>query len=352
LIDRSARRRLAAVGGGALVVVAAMITYVLARQPPDPRSRGGSFDVAAYRGLGTWVDAYDYVPQYQAAGVAPAVDLASIDAMAAAGVQTVFVQAARNDSKTPTGLIDADLLTKFLRRAHQKKLRVVGWSTPEMRDVAFDLDRLLKIQRFVGGGERFDGIAVDIEDNQTVADPALRSRNLVELTKELRTAVGPNVAIGGIVPPNVQLDVINPLYWPGFPWRSISPYYDVWLPMAYWSERQVESGYHDPHRYAVESVQRLRVALGDPQARVHLIGGIADKITVSEIPAFLLAVKDTGAIGASTYDFATSSKEQLAALHDGLPAVLPATTVPASTLVTTAISTSTTTTEPAPASVP
>jgi len=312
-----------AVGAVSFVVVAASVTLVLSRQPADPRYRGGSFDVDAYRGFGTWVDAYDIAAAYQKDGGAPPVNTDSVDAMASAGVKTIYLQAARNDSKTPTGLLDATLLAPFLARAHQHGMRVIGWSTPEMRDVAFDLERLLMIHRFVHDGERFDGVAVDIEDNQTVADSVLRSRHLVELTKKLRAAVGTNVAIGAIVPPAVQLDVINPIYWPAFPWKSIQPYYDVWLPMAYWSERQIESGYHDAYRYSTESVQRMRVALGDLAAPVHLIGGIADKITTTEIAEFTRAVKDSGAIGASTYDYATSSPTELAALRAGIAPIAP-----------------------------
>ena len=63
--------------------------------PPPPR------DISVYRGLGTWVDAYDFSPQYQPNGAPPPVTPESMDDLAAAGVKTLYLQAAKDDIRSP-----------------------------------------------------------------------------------------------------------------------------------------------------------------------------------------------------------------------------------------------------------
>ena len=92
----------------------------------------------------------------------------------------------------------------------------------------------------------------------------------------------------------MQLEVINPSYWPDFPWRALDASYDVWLPMAYWTVRTVESGYRDSYRYAEESTRRMRNNIGRPDVIVHIIGGIGDETTTADLDGLRRAVEDTG----------------------------------------------------------
>ena len=92
----------------------------------------------------------------------------------------------------------------------------------------------------------------------------------------------PGVPLAGIVLPPVILEVVNPSYRPNFPWRDIAPFYDVWMPMDYWTERTQSSGYRDAYRYTTENVVRLRNDLGMPNAPVHPIGGVADQTTAAD----------------------------------------------------------------------
>jgi hypothetical protein len=319
---RLGRRRLVAVALAALAVGVAAGAGMLRSDPPKLIRR----DVAVYAGLGAWIDTYDFVPTY--AGPNPPVTPGTVDLLAARGVKTIYLQPVRNDAKTPDGIVDADLLAAILARAHAKGIAVVGWSTPRFADVAFDLDRLVKIARFSHKGQRFDGIAVDIEDNETEPFPATRSANLVELSKQLRAAVGPDVALGAIVMPPVQLDIVNPDFWPAFPWSEIRGLYDVWMPMTYWTTRDADSGWRDGERYTAESVRLLREHLQDPEARVHPIGGIADRSTPEQVAAYVRALQATGSIGGSLYDVATTNEpvwQSLAPLPAAL-ALLPPTT--------------------------
>ena len=68
----------------------------LATAPPQPRT------LVPYEGLGTWIDAFDYSPAYDATFVMSG----ELDAMAASGVKTIFVQSGRLDSRSPDLLED------------------------------------------------------------------------------------------------------------------------------------------------------------------------------------------------------------------------------------------------------
>ena len=75
--------------------------------------------------------------------------------------------------------------------------------------------------------------------------------------------------------------------------------------MAYWTNRGADSPYRDAYRYTTENVERLRAHLDDPDAVVHVIGGIADEATSEDYEGFRRAATEVGAIGWSVYDFAT-----------------------------------------------
>ena len=140
-------------------------------------------------------------------------------------------------------------------------------------------------------------------------DHVERNRRLVELSARLSDddVVGDGEAVGAIVLPAVQLEVINPTLWPDFPYRELAPHYDVWMPMAYWTFRSEESGYRVAEKYTAESIERLRTNLGDPDAVVHPIGGIGDRATEADYAGFLRAIEEQRAVGGSIYDARTMS---------------------------------------------
>jgi hypothetical protein len=336
----SAPRGRVVLAAAVVAVVAAVVAATLVvvnRRPDAPGTAVGAVphrlvladpaprDRTVYQGLGTWVDVYDYNPAHQSAGAAPAVGPTTVDAMAAAGVRTLFLQGARSsDDRAPGDLVRPDLLAEFLIRAHRAGVRVVGWYLPTFEDPAADSRRLAAIANFEVIGHRFDGVAVDIEANQTVPDLAERNRRLIDISTVTRAALGTD-ALGAIVPPPVQTEVINPSFWPAFPWRELAPLYDVWLPMAYWTFRKADSAYHDGYTYAEESTRRLRADLGDPAAAVHAIGGISDAATPDEIQRFVQSLVDTGAVGGSMYDWQTLDDSKRVLLRDAFASVtLPA----------------------------
>jgi uncharacterized lipoprotein YddW (UPF0748 family) len=262
--------------------------------------------ILSFHGLGTWVDAYDFSPEFQG-GRPPPVSPESVDAMAAAGIKTLYLQAAKDDERSPPGdLLDPELLAGFVTRAHAKGMRVVAWYLPKFADVNVDLRRLVALVKFRPSGQSFDGVGVDIEWRKDVPDHAERSARLVQLSQRLR-ASAPSVPLGAIVLPPVVTEVINPQYWPGFPWAGIRPYYDVWLPMAYWTNRTQDSGYRDAFKYVDENIRRVRNDLANQSAVVHAIGGIGDQSTTADYEAFIRALVANHAAGGSVYDYRTTA---------------------------------------------
>jgi len=279
----------------------------VALNEPEPRT------VDSYRGLGAWVDGFDYSPPYSSTGVPPLVPRA-VDEMAASGVETLYLQSGRLDDRSPDLLEDRWILTEFLMRAAQHDIDVIGWYLPKWTEDTVDLQHLMAAHDFEALGYRFDGVAVDIEWNQDGLDVAERNERFVKLSRlfSIQTAGDP---IGAIVLPPVQTEVINPAFWPQFPWSDIDSLYDVWLPMSYWSFRT--DPYGNGYTYNHESVQRLRSNLGDPDALVHPIGGIGGQIDappsgtepyiaqVSQLEGFAKSLVDTNSIGGSVYDWLT-----------------------------------------------
>jgi hypothetical protein len=85
--------------------------------------------------------------------------------------------------------------------------------------------------------------------------------------------------------------------------------------MSYSTDRRADSGYRDAERYLTENVTRLRADLGEPRARVHAIGGLAEALTVADVEAHVRAARAVGAVGASLYDWRTAAPELLEALE-------------------------------------
>jgi hypothetical protein len=256
---------------------------------------GDRFTMAPYRGLGSWLDVYDWSVTF-AKGEPPA-GVDAIDRMATAGVQTLFIQAARWDS--PTDVVEEDRLRALIAKAHKRGMLVVGWYLPTFEDPAADLRRLRAVAALP-----VDGLAVDIESRK-VTDVNERNRRLIELSTALRAAL-PGEVIGAIPMEPVLMEDVNPNFWPGFPWRGLAPNYDVWLSMSYWSNRKADTPYRDPYTYTGMNIDRMRHNLGWLDAPVHALGGIADRTSVEGVQGMVRAAAERGAIGGSLYDYRTT----------------------------------------------
>jgi hypothetical protein len=272
--------------------------------PPPPKGPAdGAWTLVPHTGLGAWVDVYDWTAQL--GGPTPSVEPDDVDAMADAGVQTLYIQTAHARSAS-RGVMEPELLAPILQRAHDRELHVVAWYLPTFEDVELDLDRLTASAALDVGG-----LAVDIEST-AVADVAERNRRLLDLTTQLRAALGPDRAMAAITPSAVHLQVVNPAYWPAFPWAELASAYDAMLPMSYWTIRTVPL--RNGETYTAGNLERIRVSTGDPDLPIVPVGGLAEDATVDDLAGMLRAIDAEGSPGGGLYDWATSTPEQWAAL--------------------------------------
>ncbi len=264
----------------------------------------GPWSVAPYRGLGAWLDVYDWSATFT--NNRPQISTADIDRMARLGVRTIYLQTARPD--TPEDVLEPARLRPLIARAQAQKMAVVAWFLPDLSDPTADLRHLLAASRL-----GVDGLGVDIE-SRSVTPVAERNRRLVALSAALRKAL-PGKTLSAIVLPPVVMEDVNPNYWPGFPWMGIAPYFDVWMPMAYFTNRN--DGWRDAYKYTAVDVQRVRHHIRQPHALVHTVGGIANEMTVADVKGMRRAAVNTGCIGLSLYDYRTTGPKIWAALTAG-----------------------------------
>jgi hypothetical protein len=261
-----------------------------AAKPAPKPVPGGPF-----RGLAAWVDVYDWSAAYT--NGAPKIGPEAVDAMAAHGVQVLEIQSAK--AEQPGGVLEPDLLGRWIARAHARGLRVVVWYLPTLVDTGVDMAKLTASAQLP-----VDGLGVDIE-SRAVADPTARSAALVQVSLAIRAST--RLPLQAITLPGVATDVINLAYWPGFPWHAIAPAYDVWTPMAYWTNRTPQSGYRDAYRYTRDNINLLRGDLGNQAAVVTVAGGLAEQTTPADVAGFVKGCAELGCAGAGLYDFRTTA---------------------------------------------
>ena len=266
-----------------------------------PAGAAGPRDTSAYQGLGTWVDIWD--------GAQWAKPEAAVARMRDLGVTTLYLET--SNYSQAVDLLRPAALGRFVDAAHANGLRIVAWYLPSFANVARDLRRSLAAARFRSPkGEAFDSFALDIEA-KVVPSAAKRSVRLLGLSRALRKALGPDYPLGAIIPAPLGMD-LNPKYWPGFPYDGLAKTYDVFMPMGYFTYR-TKTG-PATRAYTQTNVELLRERVGDDGLAVHLVGGLAGSATVAQVRAFATAAAAEGALGASLYDYATTSAAQWRAL--------------------------------------
>jgi hypothetical protein len=269
---------------------------------PKPVVRPAGPSLAAFRGLGTWVDLYDYealVPETAAAD------------MAVRGVKTLYLQTARwnkPDPKGPSAFYDEALMQRWLVAAHAKGLKVVGWYLPAYDDMSRDVARTRAIAEYrVSGGQRFDALGIDIEFKSQMPSLSAWNAAVAEHAARVRAALGKTYPIAAIVPAPLAMQV-RPEHWAGFPWHSLASSADLFMPMAYWSYRDDCSAdpSHCAYGYTKGSVDAVRSLTGKPDVPVHVIGGVGDAISDDDVAKFVSAAEAAHVDGASLYDYQTT----------------------------------------------
>ena len=277
----------------------------------NPPTRATAASMDPYRGLGTWADSFDWT--VQKGGKTPRVSAATVDVMAATGVQTIFIQASRYDS---ADISEPERLLPIISRAHELGLFVVVWYLPTFTDVNADLRRTVAIANL-----DVDGISIDIEA-RNVANVPERNRRLISYSQSLRTLLPGRFISNNIVQPNI-LDAVANLwpteygkgpagiasYWTPFPYVEIAPFYDFWMIQNYWTQRSAGGGWRDSYKISIDNATRLRSVLGRPDLPLQLIGGVGDKpMTTNDLAGMLQANRDVGGTGLSFYDWLVTPK--------------------------------------------
>jgi hypothetical protein len=257
--------------------------------------------LAAYRGLATWVDIYD--------GKLFKNPPAAVAGMKRRGVQTLFLET--GNYHVSQDVVKRPAIQRFIESAHAAGLKVVAWYLPGFDNPARDLRRSLAAIRLrTRTGQRFDSFALDVEAS-IVRKVSLRTSRLLGLSAAIRSAVGESYPLGAIIPSPRGMQLL-PKYWPNFPYLDMADSYDVFLPMGYFTYRtHTLRGAYD---YTVRNVAIIRQATGDSLVPIHAIGGVADASTSAQVRGFVQAARACGVIGASMYDFSTTSSAQWSTL--------------------------------------
>jgi hypothetical protein len=264
---------------------------VIAGAASAPAAKVG--DAAVFGGLGTWIDIYD-APLFAAPE-------RTADRIAARGVQTVWVETA-ND-RAPVDVVRPAELARLVEALHARGVRVVGWYLPGHVQPALDVRRALAMLHFTTpNGERFDGIALNIESTR-LKKVGLRSRRAVALTRRLRHEAGETPL--AVIPFNPRGLEQRPATWPRFPWGELAEVADAFAPMVYTGGAL--RGFDATYGYATRALRLLRAHSGRPDVPIHVVGGVADRLGPEELAGFAAAVADDGAtIGVSLYDWSTT----------------------------------------------
>ena len=257
--------------------------------------------IAAYKGLGSWVDIYD-----DKAFNNP---VATVRDMAAHGVKTLFIET--GNFHTSGALNKPAALATFIREAHARHMRVVAWYLPNLKSGSVDFARVTKAIRFkTTDGQKFDSFALDIEST-AVRSASARNRGLAALSKRIRASVGKSYPLGAIIPSPVGISQKRG-YWDAFPYAMLAGYYDVFLPMGYYTYHR--GGATAAHADAAANVRILRSQKGCSAKPVHLIGGISDDSSSAQVKAFVSATRQTKCFGASLYGWVGTTKAAWKAL--------------------------------------
>jgi hypothetical protein len=266
-----------------------------AKKLPVPVPVVPAVGLGAYKKLGSWIDVFDH--HDSAESIVPLVNK-----MADHGTKTLYLETARYSSKTDIQMPKA--VGAALDQAKARGMKVVAWYPPDFSNVDLDVRRSVAAVNFRSPkGNRFDSFASDIEYTAGVPDHDKRNARTIEYSKRLRSAVGKSYPMGAIVIPPSSLE-INPTRWENFPWQELKSYYDIVMPMNYWTARQKDA--KTAKELTSYNITESRRLTGLP---VHIIGGLGEHSDGAQTEAYVKACRDSGSLGGGLYDFTTTRSD-------------------------------------------
>ncbi|HLZ10592.1 MAG TPA: SH3 domain-containing protein [Chloroflexota bacterium] len=243
----------------------------------------------------------------------PLLDLAEPAAIVSAakslGLTNVYMEAGSSEG----GFYGRKGADRFLAAAHAADLKVIAWMMTRLDSVPGDIQLCASIATYrTPSGDKFDGIAPDVEYNMAAAD-------VRTFSEVLRTELGPERLIVGVIYPAGS--------WIGqrYPVAGIlSRSFNVIAPMAYWHDSQDNFSANDVNQFISKSVADVRVAVGSSTFPVAIIAQGYDNFgrngiglsspSGAEASAALVAAHNSGAIGVSFFQWGTMTPDEWTAL--------------------------------------
>jgi hypothetical protein len=207
----------------------------------------------------------------------------------------------------------------LIQAAHKRGLAVIAWVYPYLYDLASDVALTREVAAFrTPSGDRFDGIAADLERNVSLSTVRAYSQLV-------RSYLGSGYLLVGVTYP--------PQSFPSFPFEETARQYNVIAPMDYWHQTKtavgldyghMRYGYSYGYRYAADSVVAIRRVSG--HVPVAPIGQTFDNFgrlemgphapSAAEIAGFLRGSKNSGAVGASFFQWMTAAVGEWKAIKE------------------------------------
>jgi hypothetical protein len=287
--------------GFALVVFVVVLLVGVVPAAVRPQAAAATPHIMMYRGLGTWVDMYD-----ARAWDDPA---AAAQDMLSHGVRTLYLETSNYHWSTAINRPAA--VNGLIRECHARDIKVVAWYLPGFTKPSLDYARSMAAVRYrTPDGQKFDSFALDIEAS-LVKSISTRNSRLKTLSAKIREAVGKDYPLGAIIPSPAGM-AKNATYWPRFPYKAVAAVYNVIVPMGYYTYHG--DGYANAYNDTRANVLIIRTQTGRASIPIHVIAGDAAKSSASETLAYVRALRETGCIGGSMYDWATTSAASWSAL--------------------------------------
>jgi len=301
------RRRLPSLGAFALALAVSSGEVAPPSMETAAMATSAAANLAAYRGLGSWVDIYDTYEWDHPRD--------TVRKMKRRGVRTLYLETGNYHSGP--AIFRPQATDRFIHAAHRRGMKVVAWYLPAFTDLRTDLKRSMAAVRYrTSRNQRFDAFGLDIEA-PLVHPISVRIQRMLRLSRRIRERVGSSYPLGAIVPSPYGMRKV-PGYWGpvrDFPWARLARIYDVFVPMSYFTYRVQGAAKVFP--YNSFNVRLIRRETSDPKVPIHLIGGIAGDSTRKEVRAYVRAGRAYGTLGGSLYAFDSSRSghwEELASI--------------------------------------
>lgn len=234
-------------------------------------------------------------------------------AAARMGMTHLYVEAAIS----PLGFHGRNAVGPLIEAAHRSHLAVIAWVYPYLYDVAADVSLTRVVAAFrTPSGERFDGIAADLERN-------FAPSTVHAYSQLVRAYLGNGELMVGVTyPPQSSSD---------YPFSEVARVYNAIAPMDYWHQTNTVFGLEYGHmrygfaysyRYAEDSIRFIRKSVGN--VPVVPIGQTFDNFgrlemgpnapSGAEIQGFLAGCRAAGAKGVSFFQWMTAQVDEWAVI--------------------------------------